>query len=208
MADSHYPRLATEGIPFIAAALIAGGAALHSAGTWTLGPTLSVVVLLVALFRDPRRDVPAEPLGVLAPSDGTVREITPVESGVIKRRAIRIVLSVNNLGAYTARSPIEGKVLDPRDNLSEVSRALGVSGMWVRSDEGDDVVILFHGPRFVGSPRAFVRYGERVGQGQRFGYLRLARRAEIYVPSNARVRVAPGDRVRAGIDVLAELRRR
>ena len=36
------------------------------------------------------------------------------------------------------------------------------------------------------APKAFVRYGERVGQGQRFAYLRLAPRAEVYLPATAR----------------------
>jgi hypothetical protein len=58
---------------------------------------------------------------------------------------------------------------------------------------------------WLGSPRAFVRYGERLGHGERFAYLRLARLAEVYLPRAARLRVAAGDRVRAGVNVLADL---
>ena len=52
-----------------------------------------------------------------------------------------------------------------RDNLSAGSRLSGVSGLWVRTDEGDDVVVLMRGHRRIGRPRSFVRYGERLGQG-------------------------------------------
>lgn len=193
-------------MPFILADAALMAAGIHFVGPWTLLPSGLLMLVLVALFRDPWRSVPAAPLGVLSPVDGTVLSMTRLESGVLEREAVRLVLSVNNLGAYTARSPIEGKVLDPRDNLSAVSRALDISGMWVRSDEGDDVVVLFHGPWGIGSPRAFLRYGERVGQGQRFAYLRLARRAEVYLPTTVVSRVAEGDKVRAGLDTLAELR--
>ena len=78
-------------------------------------------------------------------------------------------------------------------------------GLCIRSEEEDDVVLLFPTRiRFL-QPKAFVRYGERVGQGQRFAYLRLARRAVVYVPATARIAVKPGDTVLAGADLLAEL---
>jgi phosphatidylserine decarboxylase len=55
------------------------------------------------------------------------------------------------------------------------------------------------------APKAFVGYGERVGQGQRFAYLRLASRAEIYLPETAQIRVSVGDRITAGDGILADL---
>ena len=78
-------------------------------------------------------------------------------------------------------------------------------GLWVRSEEQDDVVLLFPSRGFGFAPRAFVRYGERVGQGQRFAYLRLATRAEVYLPPTASISMREGDRVQAGTAVLAEL---
>jgi len=150
----------------------------------------------------------AAPLGVLAPVDGVVTEITGAGPGILDREAVRVTMRINNFGAYTARSPIEGKVLDPRDNLSDHSRWLDVHGMWVRSDEDDDVVVLIHGPKWLGAPKAFLGYGERVGQGQRFAFMRLARTADVYLPADAHVRVKTGQSVRAGTDSLAELRHR
>jgi phosphatidylserine decarboxylase len=50
-----------------------------------------------------------------------------------------------------------------------------------------------------------VRYGERVGQGQRCGYLHLGGLIELYLPHNARVLARINDRVRAGQDVVAQL---
>ncbi len=52
---------------------------------------------------------------------------------------------------------------------------------------------------------AFLRYGERVGQGQRCAFLRLTRRAELQLPIASRVLVKAGQRVMAGADVLAKL---
>ena len=91
-------------------------------------------------------------------------------------------------------------------NLSSDNQISGQSrGLWVRSDEGDDVVLQFQGHRFGLAPRAFMRYGERVGQGQRCAYLRLTRFAEVQLPINSRVNVTAGQKVAAGVDLLAKL---
>jgi len=77
--------------------------------------------------------------------------------------------------------------------------------MWLRSEEAHDVVLMFPRRYRLFGPKAFVRYGERVGQGQRFAYLRLAPRAEVYLPIASSARVASGDTVRAGETILADL---
>ncbi len=167
---------------------------------------LLLLLALVLLFRDPIREVPADPQLVLSPCDGVVTLIEPTDKGVLEREALRIVIRVDNFGAYTARSPTEGKVLDPRDNVQAGSRLLGINGLWVRTDANDDVITLFRGPKIIGAPQGFIRYGERVGQGQRCAYLRLARECDVLLPSDVRVNVAEGDRVIAGTSALARFR--
>jgi phosphatidylserine decarboxylase len=117
----------------------------------------------------------------------------------------RIIIRVNSLGTYTARCPIEGKIMDLRGEPLERIVTGDRAGLWVRSDEDDDVVLQFRGYRFGLAPLAFLRYGERVGQGQRCAYLRLTRYAEVQLPIASRVLVKVGQRVMAGADVLGKL---
>ncbi len=205
MAIRQYPVIAREGWPFIVAVLLLAIAATRLGGLHLLLPVFFLLGVLVLLFRDPHRVVPSKPLAIIAPVDGRVLAVEPTDRGVLEREAIRIEIRVSHLGAYTARSPSEGKILNLRDNLAGGSRLSGVSGLWVHTDEGDDIVVLMSGNRRIGVPRSFVRYGERLGQGQRFAFIRLARTAEVYVPLSAEILVKPGDRVRAGSGMLAEL---
>ena len=194
-----------EGWPWLIAAMISAGVIFRIWGpVWSI-PALLLIAWLFFLFRDPGRDVPANPLAVVAPVDGQVVEVVRYRDGVLPGKWTRITLRANHLGAYTVRSPIEGAILDVREQAGDVDPARLTCGLWVRSEEQDDVVLLFPGrhPRF--APKAFVRYGERVGQGQRFAYLRLASKAEVYLPATAEIRVNTGDRVLAGSSVLAEL---
>lgn len=198
--------LASDGWPFLAVvvALLAGAVVLS--WWWLAAALLLPLTLLVLLFRDPPRRVPARPHAVVSPVDGRVLAVERVAEGIMARPALRVLLRIDNLGAYAARSPIEGKVMELTDRRrSPTGRARRASGLWVRSDGGADVVVLIHAFPLLGHARAFIGYGERIGQGQPAAWLRIAREAEIFVPVNARVGVVPGDRVRAGDSVLAEL---
>ena len=63
----------------------------------------------------------------------------------------------------------------------------------------------FRGYRFGLAPRSFVRFGERVGQGQRCAYLRLTRIAEVHLPIESTVLVKPGQVVVAGTDLIGKV---
>jgi phosphatidylserine decarboxylase len=205
MTRAQYSLLPAEGLPFILVVIVSGLAAWRFEVYWLLVPLAIAMVLLVLLFRDPDRVIPAVPLAVVSPVDGKVVEIAPTDKGLLRREALRVVIRVNSMGAYTARSSIEGKVLSLKDNAAAGSRLLGVGGLWVRSDAGEDVVLVLHGPRWIGRPAAMVGYGQRIGQGQRAAYLRLASFAELYLPLNVKVKVTTGDSVLAGSSVVAEL---
>lgn len=199
----QFPLIAREGWPFILVVLLLLIGSFRLGGLYLVVPCLVLLLILVLLFRDPHRDVPSKPLAVVSPVDGRILSIEPTDKGALQRESIRIVIAVSAAGAYSARSPTEGKVLNLMDNLADGSRLLGVGGLWVRTDERDDVVVLMKGPRNWTRPVSFVGYGERLGQGQRFAFNRLARQAEIYVPINSKILVKQGDRVRAGSDILS-----
>jgi len=196
--------VASEGWPWLIALAVCWGLVYRF---WGLGPAWPVAVigfLLFLLFRDPGRSVPPLPLGVLAPTDGRVVEVITGESPELPGQWTCIKIRNNHFGAYTVRSPIEGSVKDVRNIHEEHDRA-GPKGLWVRSEEQDDVVLLFPGAGSWRSPKAFIGYGERLGQGQRFAFLRLAPVAAVYLPATAVTRVHPGDPVTAGMSVLADL---
>jgi phosphatidylserine decarboxylase len=145
------------------------------------------------------------PLGVVSPVDGVVMETGLSDCGIVDGEVHKIRIRVDSLGTYTARSPVEGRIMDLRCDLPHNVIEIDPRGLWVRTDEDDDVVLQFRGHRFGLAPHAWLGFGERVGQGQRCAYLRLTRYAEVQLPLASRVLVVPGQRVKAGTDVLARL---
>jgi len=203
--ERRFPLIAREGIPFLGAMLIITAAVMHFWGPlYGVAPVLLLIYVFL-IFRDPKRQIPAVPLGVVSPADGVIIDVGVTEKGALDNESHRIVIRVNTLGTYTARCPIEGKIMDLHSEPSERLATDNSSGLWVRTDEGDDVVLQFRGHRFGLAPLAFLRYGERVGQGQRCAFLRLTRLAEVQLPIASRVLVKTGQRVTAGADLLAKL---
>ena len=202
MKGRRNPFVAREGIPYLLLAVLSFGAALHYGFPRYAVIPLVLLVWLVLIFRDPKRDIPAVPLGVVSPVDGVVVDVGLTDKSMLGGEAHKIIIRINSLGTYTARCPVEGKIMD---FLGGARQHPSSSGLWVQTDEGDDMVLQFHGHRFGLAPLAFMRYGERVGQGQRCAYLRLTRFAEVQLPIHGRINVAKGQSVLAGSDVLAKL---
>ena len=165
----------------------------------------ALLVLLYLIFRDPRRVIPAVPLGVVSPVDGRVTNVDLVDRGVLQGEAHRIFITIDALGTYTARCPVEGNIKDLNTLAADTVVDYRTNALWVQTDEGDDVVLQFQNYRFGLAPASFVRYGERLGQGQRCAYLRLTRIAEVHLPIESKILVEPGQRVTAGVDLIAKL---
>ncbi len=166
---------------------------------------LALIAGLILVFRDPRRRIPPEPLGVVSPVDGEIVSIEHSQAGVSQGEAHRIRIRVNSLGTYTARSPVEGMIKNLNTLSDDGDADYRTNALWVQTDEGDDVVLLFDGYRFGIPPKSLKRFGERLGQGQRCAYLRLARYAELHLPLDSQVHAEVGESVVAGSTLIAQL---
>ncbi|MBT8092749.1 MAG: hypothetical protein KJN77_06915 [Gammaproteobacteria bacterium] len=202
MLGKRIPFIAQEGLlPMLLVAAVSVLLATYSSPWLSIFP-LALLVLLFLLFRDPRRPVQAIALGIVSPVDGEVVEVEKTNDCVVQGEAYRIRIRINAFGAYTARSPVEGKVMNLRSHVEESGRQCPANAMWLVTDEGDNVILQFSEHRLGLAPRAFIGFGERIGQGHRCAYLRLSRYADVYLSSAGRVRVKPGDYVLAGSDML------
>lgn len=205
MKGRRNPFIAREGVPIFGAALLLSVLAWYSTA-WPVALAATLPLAWTTLvFRDPRRRIPASPLGIVSPVDGRISEIGVSDCGVLNGEVHRLLIRIDSFGTYTARSPAEGKVMDLRCDLPAERRSEYSRGLWVRTDESQDILLQFRGYRFGIAPRAFLGFGERVGQGQRCAYLRLTREAELELPLESRILVETGQTVRAGNTLLARL---
>lgn len=171
-------------------------------GLWAASPALVAMAVCVLFFRDSPRDVPAEPLSVIAPVDGIVIHRRECYDPYLDREAVKVVIRVNPFGTYLLRSPVEGTVVEL---TGETVEQLGGVASMIRTDEGDELIVAVRRGTLLGQQPCRNSYGERVGQGRCCGNRRLARRVELFLPVNSRMEVELGDHVRAGTCALAKL---
>lgn len=193
---------------FVAAALVAQALA----GVWLMIVLLALAALSGYLYRSPERDVPAVPLGIVSPADGTVALAAIGHDPFLDREAACINLHMGLLDAYPIRSPVEGKVLQrwhraPGGDRDGEDEELNYA-VWIRTDEGDDVVLVMTKHSSWRSPRCYVHSGERVGQGQRCGMIRFGSQVQLFLPSGTRIEARSGQRVHAGSDLIATMVRK
>ncbi|VAW78583.1 hypothetical protein MNBD_GAMMA13-1670 [hydrothermal vent metagenome] len=201
MAASRYPYFSRSGwLPFFACAGIGIFIGRTVGWAWSL-PLWLLCAAIIYMFRDPNRDIPSSPLAVVSPADGTVTAIEQVQDLYLDREAIRLDIQMSCVDVYSTRSPVEGKMLEPKHS----GGADQPHGVWLKTDEGDDLVVVMHRGRLHNLPHCYVRFGERVGQGQRCGHIQMGGRVEVYLPLHSRVQVNAGSHVKAGSDVIATL---
>ena len=205
MAETKHPILASDGWPFFFGGLLVLLFALKYQQWWLVFLCGLYFATAFLLFRDPHREVPSIPLAVVSPVDGVVEIVECLQEGLLKRESLYLKIKLSKSGAYTTRSPTEGKIMSLNDAESG-SRLVESHGLWVRTDENDDVVMLLRGSGYKSLYPAVadIRYGERVGQGDRIGLNRLADYVELYLPAGVKLLVGLNDKVYAASSVLAE----
>lgn len=206
--------IAREGMVPIGAAVIAGAAIGYLADPlWSL-PLWVLVAYLLYLFRETIPPVPNQPLAVLSPGDGQVVEVSPRPDPWLDRDSQRVRVALGGPGVGVLRSPVEGKVMDYRTAAQPFNRPgtlpePGISpncySVQVRTDEGADVVFAVSSLRPISRFKLYVSPGERVGIGQRIGFLYFGNVIDVFMPATATPEVQPGVDVQSGATVLGLL---
>jgi phosphatidylserine decarboxylase len=207
------PLIAREGWLHIAMAVLAAALVQYFAGGWWALPLWLFAVFNLQFFRDPPRVIPAEPLAVVSPADGKVVFVGEVRDPYLDREAIKISIFMNVFNVHSNWSPVEGKVMERWYHpgsfinavLDKASEENERNAIWVRTDEGDDVVTVQVAGLIARRILCYAQPGERLGHGERYGFIRFGSRLDVYVPSNSRVTATLGTSIRAGSDIVAYL---
>jgi len=213
MAQGKHPLLAREGWVDIAVLAIAAGSTHCYAGwQWAL-PIWILLAFVTQFFRDPHRKIPADPLGIVCPADGKVIKVGKCQDPFLGREAVCISIFMNVFNVHSNRSPTEGTVKERwyhkgrffNAALDKASAENERNALWVQTDEGDDVTVVQVAGLIARRILCYKQPGDRIGQGERFGFIRYGSRVDLYLAPNSNVHVSIGDKVKSGRDILAHL---
>jgi phosphatidylserine decarboxylase len=209
-----HPLIAREGWLFVGIAV----AVSLLVGFW-LGWGWSVPLWLAAIFilqffRDPPREVPDAPGAVLSAADGRVVEVSRAQDPYVKRDALKVSVFMNVFNVHSNRSPVDGVVKERwyfpgafvNAALDKASLENERNALWLRTPEGHDVTCVQVAGLIARRILCYVGAGAELERGQRFGFIRFGSRVDHYLPLDAEVKAAIGDKVYAAESVLAWLK--
>ncbi len=213
MSIDRYPLLAREGRWHIALAAGAAVAVHYFAGPAWAAPFWIVLVFILQFFRDPPRRVPDAPDAIICPADGKVIALGEVEDPYLKRPARRVSVFMNVFNVHSNRSPVAGKIMERwyspgkfvNAALDKASLDNERNALWIRTDRGQDVVVVQVAGLIARRILCYVQPGERIARGERYGFIRFGSRVDVYLPLEARFEVSLGDSVKGAADVIARL---
>lgn len=208
LAREGYPHIGIAALLWLFLSLV-----LHGAG-FVAGALL--FTLVVNFFRDPERTPPADPDTILAPADGRVIQVAEVQDErFFGRKALRVSIFMSPLDVHVNRVPTGGTVAEVRYHAGKYLRAFAdkasldneQNAVSIRTDTGHTLwcvqIAGFIARRIV----CYLRAGDRVQRGQRYGMILFGSRADVYLlPEEVEVQVRVGDKARAGETVLARWR--
>ena len=171
-------------------------------------------LLILYFFRDPNRQIEAQPGLVLGPGDGEVVEITPMrEERFLQADTIRMSMFLDITDVHVQRVPLTGKVIlvqrQPgkflqafRPEASEVNEFIAM----ITESEGYGRILTKQIAGIVARRCLnYLKPGDEVQTGQRFGLIRFSSRVDLFLPPTAQMLVKVGDKVTGGITPIAQL---
>jgi len=207
-----HPLIAREGWPFLALAVAAAAVVSWYSPVWSI-PFWIIALFVLQFFRDPPRAVPGDAKTVVSPADGRIVAVEKAHDPYLDRETVKVSVFMNVFNVHSNRAPVDGEVKQVwysagsfvNAALDKASTENERNALWIRADAGADVVCVQVAGLIARRILCYVKAGDKLARGQRYGFIRFGSRVDVYLPPNARVQAALGDKVYASSTVLASL---
>ncbi len=210
-----------------------GGLAMAVFGQIAVALVLALSLIMLRFWRDPERVPPEEDGVVLSAADGKVIYVKTIDQGstplvtkggrdyllreltgtsLLASAAYVIGVEMTFLDVHVTRCPIagqvklqkhiEGKFISLRKREAPFVNARLTT---IIENASLTVVAVQVASRLVRRVESYRSVGDTVSAGQRLGMIRFGSLVAVVLPKreDVRIEVKPGDRVRAGVSVLA-----
>lgn len=189
---------------------------------WMLFKPVGVVCLALTVwcyffFRDPRRAVPEGDTLVLSPADGIVSAIAevvpPKELEIGEEPMTRISIFMSVFSVHVNRAPMAGKITKMfyrpgafvDVSLDKESENNERQELAMETVTGQKIAFVQIAGLVARRILTFVKEGDQLKAGERFGLIRFGSRLDVYLPKGVAPLVLEGQTAIAGETILADM---
>lgn len=173
---------------------------------------LVIFVIVLQFFRNPTRHIKQNSAHILAPADGKVVAIEEVfESEFLQRNCRQISIFMSPFNVHINRNPVSGEVSyfkyhkgkylvawHPKSSIENERTTIAV-----RTPEGKELLFRQIAGALAKRIVWYVKEGEKIQQGEEFGFIKFGSRVDIFIPLEAKVAVKIGEKSVGGKTILA-----
>lgn len=166
-------------------------------------------------FRDPARETQVPDKSVLTPADGKILGIHHLkdDNNPLGEPAVKVSVFMSLFSVHVNRIPIGGKILgilyNPGKffsaNLNKASEQNENNRITLQTGDGRRIVFVQIAGLIARRIVCWIKEGDNVRTGQRFGLIRFGSRLDLYLPGDTRIIVQPFHKVKAGETILGYL---
>jgi phosphatidylserine decarboxylase len=206
-----------EGIKFVAIfAAVTVGLFLITPFLGWIG--VGLTIWCYYFFRDPERYPPDRDGLIVSPADGIVSliepAVPPAELGMDDTPLTRVSVFMNVFNCHVNRTPMAGEVLAVsyrpgkffNASLDKASVDNERNSLRLRLKTGQELAVVQIAGLVARRIVCFVKQGDNLQTGERFGLIRFGSRLDVYLPPGVAPLVSVGQTMVAGETVLAELK--
>ena len=189
---------------------------------WFWPPLAWIAVLITAwiayFFRDPPRVTPLRDGLIVAPGDGRISAIErvrpPVELGLDDAPRIRISIFLSVFDVHIQRAPVAGRVARViytpgsflNASLDKASEENERCATILQAASGAEIAVVQIAGLIARRIVTFIKSGDNIGIGERFGLIRFGSRVDLYLPPDHAPLVAVGQRAIGGETIMADIK--
>ena len=210
--EKSYPIIAKEGWLFLAIAFFASALLTYIQNplswiAWT------VTLFILQFFRDPLRNKPSKKNVILSAADGKVIAIEKMTNPYTNKSSVKVSVFMNVFNVHSNKCPIDGKILEKyyypgkflNAALSKASLENERCAITIQTKEKKIITCVQIAGLIARRILCYKEKGDEVKAGERYGFIKFGSRVDLYLPTNASIKVNLGQTVKNTETIIAEI---
>ena len=210
--EKSYPIIAKEGWLFLAIAFFASALLTYIQNplswiAWT------VTLFILQFFRDPLRNKPSKKNVILSAADGRVIAIEKMTNPYTNKSSVKVSVFMNVFNVHSNKCPVDGKILEKyyypgkflNASISKASLENERCAITIQTKEKKIITCVQIAGLIARRILCYKDKGDEVKAGERYGFIKFGSRVDLYLPTNASIKVNLGQTVKNTETIIAEI---
>jgi phosphatidylserine decarboxylase len=172
-----------------------------------------VTLFILQFFRDPNRTKPIKKNVVLSAADGKVIAIERMNNPYTNKASIKVSVFMNVFNVHSNKCPIDGKIIEKHyfpgkflnASLSKASSENERCAITIETKDKKIITCVQIAGLIARRILCYKNKGDDIKAGERYGFIKFGSRVDLYLPTNALIKVNLGQTVKNTESIIATI---